>query len=111
MCAKTFAYRCDPDDTIDMSGEFSFTIYNESDYEVYAVYMMPAYTDGDGIDILPSTLGAGESYMFTASVAGTDYEGIEDWTLQVVDVDNDVSAFYEVFNPRFLSYMDITGTP
>ncbi len=102
------ADQSDPDDTVDMSGEFSFTIYNESDYEVYAVYMMPAYTDGDGVDILPSTLGAGESYTFTASVAGTDYEGIEDWTLQVVDVDNDVSAFYEVFNPWLLNYVDIT---
>ena len=102
------AGQSDPGDTVDMSGEFTFTIYNESDYDVYAIYMMPAYTDGDGVDILPSILAAGESYTFTASVAGTDYEGIEDWTLRIVDVDNDESAFYEVFNPWLLSYVDIS---
>ncbi len=102
----------DPGDTGDVEDyttePFVFTIYNESSYDIYAIYMMPAYTDGEGVDILPSVLAAGENYTFEASVAGTDYEGITDWTLRVVDVDGDESASYDVFDPWLLNYVDIT---
>ncbi|MPN21993.1 hypothetical protein SDC9_169376 [bioreactor metagenome] len=90
------------------STPFTFTIYNASDYNIYSIYMAPAYTDGDGVDILPSTLSAGASYEFTASVVGTDYEGITEWTLYVVDEVGDSSASYDVFDPWNLAYVNVT---
>lgn len=93
---------------VDTSQPFTFTLYNESAYSVYAVYMMPAYTDGEGVDILPQVLEAGQSYEFTATASGPDYEGVTEWVLRVVDVDGDESSSYDVFNPWLLSYVDIT---
>lgn len=88
--------------------EFAFTIYNESAYDIYAIYMAPAYTDGDGVDVLPAVLASGASQDVEGSVAGTDYEGITEWTLYVVDVDDDASASYDVFDPFLLSYVNVT---
>lgn len=98
----------DPVDVVDTTQSFTFTLYNESVYDVYAVYMMPAYTDGEGVDILPSVLEAGQSYEFSATPDGPDYEGVTEWVLRVVDVDGDESSSYDVFNPWLLSYVDIT---
>lgn len=92
----------------DTPTEFYFTIYNESAYDIYAIYMAPAYTDGQGVDVLPSVLSAGDFQDVEGSVAGTDYEGIMEWTLYVVDVDDDASASYDVFDPWLLSYVNVT---
>lgn len=97
----------DQSDNIDTTQTFSFGIYNVSAFDVYAVYMMPAYTDGEGVDILPTVLAAGESYQFTGTITDSDYLGITEWTLRVVDVDGDESASYDVFVPWQLSYVDI----
>lgn len=88
--------------------DFAFNIYNESEYSIYAVYMYPAYTDGDGVDVLPTVLESGDSQYVTGSVVGTDYEGITEWVLHVVDVDGDASISYDVFDPWNISYVDVT---
>jgi len=89
------------------SRNFYFTIYNESSYRIYAIYIEPAYSDrGDNpsYDILPNILEAGDSYYFEGGVNNAD---TVDWRMFVVDVDGDESASYDVFNPWLLSYVDI----
>lgn len=99
--------QADGEDQDNVSDAFSFTIYNESEYDIYAIYMAPANSDGAGVDILPEVLQAGQSYDYQGSFMGTEYEGITEWTLHVVDVDGDTSISEDVFIPWQISYVDI----
>lgn len=87
--------------------DFSFTIYNESPYEIYAIYMSPETSTEDSVDVLPSTLAAGQSQDVQGNVSGTQYAGITNWYLYAVDVDGDVSTSAEVFDPWLVGYIDV----
>jgi len=89
------------------ANECGFVIYNESDYEIYAVYISPVNSPpSDEMDILPNILGPGENYYFNAKMPA-QYWGVTDWVMSVVDVDGDSSVSYEAFNPFKLTYVDI----
>lgn len=87
--------------------DFAFTIYNESPYDIYAAYMSPETEPESQVDVLPTVLSAGESQEVTGNVAGTRFEGVANWYLYVVDVDGDVSASVEAFDPWLVNYVDI----
>ncbi|MDL2258804.1 hypothetical protein LJC42_06600 [Eubacteriales bacterium OttesenSCG-928-K08] len=90
------------------SGEYGFNIYNESSYDIYAIYMgLSGASSSDDVDVLPQILEAGES-IFVSGTADSSIWEYTDWTLYVVDVDNDSSASYETFNPWLLTYVNIT---
>ena len=87
---------------------FTFTIYNESDFDVYAIYMAPAGEPiEDGIDILSSILEAGDSTEIEGDLAGTEYEGVTTWQMYVEDVDGDTSVSTVEFDPWSVLYVDI----
>jgi len=84
-----------------------FTIYNESDYDIYAIYMGPADGDADDdIDILPHILEAGDWYLYEEELPSR-YTGTDKWTLYIEDTDGDTSESYETFDPYTLIYVDI----
>ena len=99
----------EPEDDYDYTLEdFTFTIYNESAFDIYAIYMAPYGADEDDVvDILTNILPAGKSTEIEGSVAGTDYEGITTWQMYVVDVDDDSSVSVEEFDPWQVTYIDI----
>ncbi len=92
----------------DTNGQYTFTVYNESDYDIYALYMGVSNASYvDDLDILPEILPAGAS----ADVVGLASQGDwlnTDWTLNVIDVDGDESLSLESFNPWLVSYINIT---
>lgn len=92
----------------DTDGDFSFTIYNESDYDIYSIFMglLNAPADLD-MDILDSILSAGDSYTVSETMPESLW-GETEWTLYIVDVDGDTSVSYDTFNPFLLEYVDIT---
>ena len=92
----------------DTNGEFSFTVYNESDYDIYSIHMgvATAYAEDD-IDILPTILSAGENTQVSGVAAESDWSNTE-WTLFITDVDGDTSISFDTFNPWALSYVDIS---
>lgn len=87
--------------------DFTFTIYNESPYEIYAIYISPETSTEESVDVLPSTLASGASQDVQGNVSGTQYAGVSNWYLYVVDVDGDVSTSAEVFDPWLVSYIDV----
>ncbi|MDL2293140.1 hypothetical protein LJC60_00750 [Ruminococcaceae bacterium OttesenSCG-928-D13] len=89
------------------NGAFSFNVYNESSYDIYALYIgvLNASSEHD-IDLLPAILPAGDSTTVSGGASRGDWENTE-WTLYVKDVDGDTSASFDVFNPWTLSYVDI----
>ncbi|MDL2327647.1 hypothetical protein LJC64_03205 [Ruminococcaceae bacterium OttesenSCG-928-A11] len=88
-------------------GEFSFNVYNESSWDIYAMYIGVANAGSSGdIDLLPSILKAGDFTTIYGTASSGDWANTE-WTLYVVDVDGDTSQIYDVFNPWTLSYVDI----
>ncbi len=89
------------------SESFAFTVYNRTAYEIYSIYMTPADGSQESVDILGTTLASGESYDVEGSTAGTEYEGITNWVLYVVDVDGDVSASLDEFDPWLVDYVDV----
>jgi len=92
----------------DTNGFYSFTIYNESDYELYAIYVGPSDGDPeDDIDILPERVPGGNRYVVEGSPP-EDLWAVTEWTFFVEDMDDDTSASYEVFNLWALNYVNIT---
>ena len=91
----------------DTNGQYTFTVYNESAYDIYAIHMgvVGASADYD-IDILPQILSAGNSTDLSGMASQGDWLNTE-WTLYITDVDGDTSSSYEVFNPWTLTYVDI----
>lgn len=91
----------------DTAGRFSFAVYNESDYDIYAIYMgiLNAGSEYD-LDILPAILAAGDDTVVSGQVSQGDWMNTE-WTLYIEDVDGDTSASFDVFNPWTISYVDI----
>ncbi len=91
----------------DTNGQYSFTIYNESDYDVYAIYMgVSNASASEDLDILPQVLPAGNSTDVVGLASQGDWLNTE-WTLNVVDVDGDESLSFESFNPWLVSYINI----
>ncbi|MFR7450872.1 MAG: hypothetical protein ACLUUL_02065 [Gemmiger sp.] len=91
----------------DTDGQFSFTVYNNSDYDIYSLHMgiLDAGSDHD-IDVLPQILPANSSTTVTGQASMGDWIQT-DWTIYVTDVDGDTSASYDTFNPWTVSYVDI----
>ncbi len=92
----------------DTNGQYSFTVYNESSYDIYAIYMgVSNATASQDLDILPQILPAGESIELVGLASQGDWMNTE-WTLNVVDVDGDESLSFDSFNPWLVSYINIT---
>lgn len=92
----------------DTNGQYSFTIYNESDFDIYAIYMGVANANAsEDLDILPQVLPAGSSTDVVGLASQGDWMNTE-WTLNVVDVDGDGSLSFDSFNPWLVSYIDIS---
>lgn len=90
------------------NGYYSFTIYNESPYDIYAVDLgLASGWVADDNDMLPYILSAGDSFTVEGPLP-VDYYNETDWTLYVTDVDGDVSSSYDYCNIWGLSYVDIT---
>ena len=91
----------------DTNGQFTFTVYNNSDYDIYSLHMgvLDASSDHD-IDVLPQILPANSSTTITGQASMGDWIQT-DWTIYVTDVDGDTSASYDTFNPWTVSYVDI----
>lgn len=91
----------------DTNGQFTFDVYNNSDYDIYALYVgvINAGSDED-IDVLPQILPANSSTTIVGQASMGDWPQTE-WTLYVVDVDGDSSASFDSFNPWTVSYVDI----
>ena len=88
-------------------GNMYFTIYNESDYDIYAIYIGRADASSeDDIDVLPYILDAGESYFVDIYVNRADWNAT-DWTIYIEDDEGDYSADFEVFNPWEILYIDV----
>lgn len=91
----------------DTNGAFSFTIYNESDYDVYAIYMGVANASAEhDFDLLPEILPAHSYTEVSGIVSQGDWLNTE-WTLFVQDVDGDWSDTFDVFNPWTVSYVEV----
>lgn len=96
------------DTGFDTNGEFTFTVYNESDYDIYAIYIgVSTASAADDIDVLPAILPAHQSTDITAHASSGDWTNTE-WTMYIQDVDGDTSASMDAFNPWTLAYVDIT---
>lgn len=92
----------------DTNGRYEFTLYNESSYDIYAIYIGIANASSEhDIDILPAILPADDYYDASGQASQGDWMNTE-WTLYVEDVDGDVSASFDVFNPWTVSYVNIT---
>ena len=90
-----------------VDGNIYFTIYNESDYDIYAIYVGRAdASSDDDIDVLPYILKAGESYFVDIYVDEADWNATE-WTIYIEDDEGDYSADFEVFNPWEILYVDV----
>lgn len=95
----------------DTAGYMEFTIYNESDYDIYAIFIGVANAAAeDDLDLLPAILPAHSDTVVSAVASSGDWMNTE-WTMYVQDVDGDTSTSYEVFNPWTLQYVDITWDP
>lgn len=91
----------------DTNGQYTFTVYNESDYDIYAIHMGVANASaGSDIDILPQILPAHESIELKGMASQGDWLNT-DWTLYITDVDGDSSASFDSFNPWTVSYVDV----
>ncbi|MFV0351166.1 MAG: hypothetical protein ACK5JF_02490 [Oscillospiraceae bacterium] len=92
----------------DSAGRFSFDVYNNSDFDIYAIYMgvRDASSDQD-LDILPSILPGNNSSTVSGQASQGDWMNTE-WTLYIVDVDGDSSASYDIFNPWLLSAVNVS---
>lgn len=91
----------------DTNGQYSFTVYNESDYDIYAIHMgITGSAAENDIDILPQVLPAGASTELTGIASQGDWLETE-WTLYITDVDGDTSASFDVFNPWTIAYVDV----
>ena len=87
--------------------EFSFRIYNESNYDIYSIHMGPLEGSAeDDLDILDSILVSGDDVLVSGTVPG-HLASVTQWTLFVTDVDDDTSLSYDVFDPFSLSYVDV----
>ncbi len=86
---------------------FSFTVYNESNYDIYAIYMAPKGAESETVDILTEILKSKASADVEGSVAGTQFQGATTWQMYVEDVDGDTSVSVAEFDPWMLIYVDI----
>lgn len=91
----------------DTEGYFSFTVTNYSNYDIYAIWVGISSTHVDeDVDLLPEILRAGDSTLLEGIAAEKDWDN-PDWTFYVIDVDGDVSASYDKFNPFLVEYVDV----
>jgi hypothetical protein len=91
----------------DSNGQYSFTVYNESSYDIYSIHMgLLSASAADDIDMLPQVLPAGENIEISG-VAEESVWSETEWTLRITDVDGDVSASFDTFNPWTVSYVDV----
>ena len=89
------------------TNRMSFTIYNESPYDIYAVYIKPANSNEEFVDILPYILTP-DGYSYNVELFYDDaHKNITEWTMEVEDTDGDDTTYLENFNPWTLSYVDI----
>lgn len=87
--------------------EFFFGVYNESAFDILAIYMGPADASSDtDVDVLPEILKAGERTDITGTVP-EDMASITEWTLYIKDADGDTSNSYDVFDPFNVVFVDI----
>jgi len=92
---------------IEQDVEYSFTVYNESAYEIVYIYLGTMSAVGfDDIDILPVRLAANSNIHLSGTIPA-EFSGITDWSLYVIDADGDTSAFHDHFNLWTVSYVDI----
>ncbi|MDR3085642.1 MAG: hypothetical protein LBU47_04945 [Christensenellaceae bacterium] len=86
-------------------GYYSFTVQNNSDFDIFAIYMGPSTgAAADDIDILPVVLAARDETRVEGYVEGANAR-IDEWTLFVRDTDGDESVSYDAFNPWTLQYV------
>ena len=89
------------------SGYFSFTVYNESNYDIVAIYMgLAEGYSAEEFDILPVVLYSGDNIGIENTIV-EDFWGEEYWFLYVVDSEGDTSAARDVFDPWSVSYVDV----
>ncbi|MDR0851575.1 MAG: hypothetical protein LBN36_03695 [Clostridiales Family XIII bacterium] len=87
---------------------YGFDIYNESDYEIYSIMIGPSAGAASGdIDVLPSTLASWDSYYVSGYASDYGWDGDDEWTIYVTDVDGDTSLAYDNFNPYTVLWIDI----
>ena len=87
--------------------EFSFRIYNESNYDIYSVHMGPLNGAAeDDVDIIDYILVSGDDVLVSGFVPG-HLSSVTEWTLYITDVDDDTSSSYDIFNPFSLIYVDV----
>jgi hypothetical protein len=91
----------------DTDGYYEFAVYNNSDYDIYAIYMGRSDMSSDAdVDILPQVLEAYDSTTVSGRADETDWENT-DWSLYIEDVDGDTSVSYDTFNPWLVLSVDI----
>lgn len=91
----------------DTNGDFYFVVYNESAYDIYAIYVGPLEGEiEDDADVLEEILPAGENVHIYGTALDHIWH-ITEWTLFIVDVDGDTSISYDVFNLWQLNYVDV----
>lgn len=91
----------------DTNGQYSFTVYNESNFDIFTIHMGVANAAAEhDIDILPETLPYGQSANVTGIASQGDWLNTE-WVLYITDIDGETSVSFDVFNPWTVSYVDI----
>jgi len=91
----------------DTNGQYTFSVYNESSYDIYAIYMgVAGASAAHDIDILPQILSSGDGIELRGMASQGDWLNTE-WTLYITDVDGDTSSSFDTFNPWIVSYVDI----
>lgn len=88
-------------------GVIAFTIYNESDYDVYSVHIgLPSMSADEDVDVLPTVMAPHSSREISININEAHWSQTE-WTMYVTDTAGDTSTSYDRFNPWSLSYVDI----
>ncbi|MDL2254377.1 hypothetical protein LJC49_09990 [Ruminococcaceae bacterium OttesenSCG-928-I18] len=91
----------------DTNGAFSFTVNNNSYYDIYAIWVGIYSPEVDyDQDLLPEILPSGQSTVIHGVAHPDDWDN-PDWTIWIQDVEGDVSASYDKFNPFLVQAVDV----
>ena len=89
----------DPGDQLDdFVPSYGFFIYNDSPYDITAILVGPSGgAADDDVNIITEIL-RGNDHIWIDGTGGLDAYEITEWTMFVIDIDNDKSIIYDVFN-------------
>lgn len=92
----------------DTNGVISFTIYNNTPYDIYSAKVGSTTSSSDSdIDILPAILSPDDTYDFEAVLDENAWD-VTDWTIFFTDTDGDTSQSYETFNAWNVAVINVT---